>query len=206
MDQLSGAEPYYDELRYNKNKGIRKAHNCYDYAFNHLDPEQKNKSQPGLRYLENVMPTNDYNCPMMHDRLKLDHPEMYRVSKTQDCKPDYYKIALVIDPDKDYHFFRQDPDGYWSHKPGADPVTRKDFSGNLIHDPHPNQIDLNNEISGLNYEMFCDYYCVNEDDGPQGHFYEASRGSRLRNGEAVPGWEFYEVEKNMLEVANSILD
>ena len=35
-----------------------------------------------------------------------------------------------------YHFYRQDSDGLWSHKPDvAAPIKRADDSGNLIIDP-----------------------------------------------------------------------
>lgn len=34
------------------------------------------------------------------------------------------------------HFYRQDSDGLWSHKPdGEDPITRLDDNDNLIIDP-----------------------------------------------------------------------
>lgn len=33
------------------------------------------------------------------------------------------------------HWYRQDPDGLWSHKDGAGPVSREDAFGKLIHDP-----------------------------------------------------------------------
>lgn len=46
-----------------------------------------------------------------------------------------YKVALVIAPNLDYHWYRQDSDGLWSHKPGTTPVTRLDNSNNLIIDP-----------------------------------------------------------------------
>ncbi len=34
-----------------------------------------------------------------------------------------YKIALVIKPGEEYHLYRQNPDGTWSHKPGTTKVT-----------------------------------------------------------------------------------
>ena len=30
-----------------------------------------------------------------------------------------YAVLLVICPDRDYHWYRQDADGTWSHKPGS---------------------------------------------------------------------------------------
>ena len=30
-----------------------------------------------------------------------------------------YAVLLVVDPNNDYHWYRQDSDGTWSHKPGS---------------------------------------------------------------------------------------
>jgi hypothetical protein len=63
-----------------------------------------------------------------------------------------------VDPNEDYHFYRQDSDGYWSHKPGATPVTRVDTTGRPIYDPMLAARD--NKTSNLNYERFCGYLLV----------------------------------------------
>ena len=36
----------------------------------------------------------------------------------------------------DYHWYRQNPDGTWSHKPGNTPVTNLDYAETLIYDPN----------------------------------------------------------------------
>ena len=43
---------------------------------------------------------------------------------------------------RDFHWYRQNPDGTWSHKPGGTNVINVDASGNLIFDP---------EIADRNY-------------------------------------------------------
>ena len=45
-----------------------------------------------------------------------------------------YKVALAVS-DRDYHWYRQDSNGHWSHKMGKEKVRRTDESGNLIVDP-----------------------------------------------------------------------
>lgn len=59
----------------------------------------------------------------------------------------------------DYHRYRQDSDGLWSHKNGGRPVSRLDASDNLIYDP---QIcDRNYESSkSENYSLFIGYFAV----------------------------------------------
>ena len=44
-------------------------------------------------------------------------------------------VALVIWPGRDYHWYRQDNVGCWSHKPGSTPARNTDNSGNAITDP-----------------------------------------------------------------------
>ena len=44
-------------------------------------------------------------------------------------------VALVIWPGQDYHWYRQDKVGCWSHKPGSTPARNTDNSGHAISDP-----------------------------------------------------------------------
>ena len=165
MDEVNGPEFRADE--YNR-PGIIKTHNCYDYAIGNFNPDQKKKSQPGRTKLGNDLQGEEvYTCKVVEDRLLIDHPELIFSSLTGQCPHGYHKIGMMIDPDDDYHFIRQDDDGYWSHKPGGDRVIDTDFSGRRIVDPE--QSDFNHTQAGLHYTQFCNYYCVKED----GHFQEA---------------------------------
>ncbi len=98
------------------------------------------------------------------------------------CPEGTYKIALVVDsdndpniadilyydsenecyviqPDTDYHWYRQNPDGTWSHKLGVGEVTNLDASGNIIYDPQVCNRDYRNTL-GVIYSDFVGYYCV----------------------------------------------
>ncbi|MGH9578251.1 MAG: hypothetical protein ACRD3R_12505, partial [Terriglobales bacterium] len=44
-------------------------------------------------------------------------------------------VALVIWPGVDYHWYRQDDTGCWSHKPGQTAARNTDNGGNPITDP-----------------------------------------------------------------------
>jgi hypothetical protein len=44
-------------------------------------------------------------------------------------------VALVLWPGSDYHWYRQDKVGCWSHKPGSTAVRNVDNAGNPISDP-----------------------------------------------------------------------
>jgi hypothetical protein len=97
-------------------------------------------------------------CPDVLARIKGDVPGATMISFEERCPKKTRKIAVVTDPDQDYHFYRQDKDGYWSHKPGATKVERKDTTGRAIYDPQ--LAARNNKSSNLNYERFCGYMCV----------------------------------------------
>jgi hypothetical protein len=58
-------------------------------------------------------------------------------------------VALVIWPGNDYHWYRQDKAGCWSHKPGRTPVRNVDNSGRAISDPRT--------ADRGNYTVFCSY-------------------------------------------------
>ena len=62
-----------------------------------------------------------------------------------------YKIACVY-RNGDYHWYRQNQDGYWSHKFASDPVSDVDFSGNKILDPFL--------CDHSSYDTFMCYYAI----------------------------------------------
>jgi hypothetical protein len=77
------------------------------------------------------------------------------------CPTGTSKIALIIDESDDYHFIRQDSNGYWSHKPGARKVTKMDAAGHLIWNPKLANYNYTKDgNSTLNYDIFCSYFCV----------------------------------------------
>jgi len=173
VSPLSGSEPRYNPVYWNKNFKIKETHNCFAYAFNVNDPKQMKRCasedcdvpfhQPGMvsgysRFSQRKPKT----CPNMIARLIGDNPSIKMANFTERCARGSSKIALVVDPDEDYHFLRQDSNGLWSHKPGARKVTNLDASGKHIYDPalaNHNWKAANNN-SDLDYNMFCSYMCV----------------------------------------------
>jgi len=54
------------------------------------------------------------------------------------CAEGFYKVMLALDTSstlKDYHWYRQNSDGTWSHKPASGAVRNYDYDGNPIIDP-----------------------------------------------------------------------
>ena len=98
----------------------------------------------------------------INKKIKLDNPSLKNSSLLEKCPKNYYKGAMVVDPNHTFHFYRQNPDGKWSHKPGILPVTNKDASGKYIYIPHfadRNYSDKPRE-NPIKYNDFCGYYCL----------------------------------------------
>ena len=132
MSPLSKYEPKYKPHLWNDNEDIRRTHNCYAYSLNKRTNKMSSKAQPG--YFSNYPPLSnaDYNCPSFYERMKKDNPSITPTTFNKTCGSGTYKIFLAYDPkesDNDYHYWRQDSNGMWSHKPGSNHVTNKDADG-----------------------------------------------------------------------------
>ena len=158
LSPITGYEPYYDPTKWNNNTRIRENHNCYSYAFNDIHSKRTGKAQPG--YYANYPPINpsEYNCEAIYKRIKKDNPSVYKTSFKSKCGKGFYKsfFALSLNMNTDYHFYRQDKNGFWSHKPGRTNATNLDASKNLIINPKL----ANRNYSHLNYNTPCTYFCV----------------------------------------------
>jgi len=64
----------------------------------------------------------------------------------------FHTVALVVFPGYDYHWYRLDSDGMWSHKPGRTPARNTDNSLQPIANP---------ELADRGpYTEFCGYFTV----------------------------------------------
>lgn len=143
----------YSPSTWNNNR-LKNA-NCYAYALNIYANGFNNKLQPG-----NISGTTYNNRPeptwedsiinaLYADLKKMSEQLNYQSGKYLSAwnwwyaGPVYgsgYDIALVTGYDYrgyfiDYHWYRKDSNGRWSHKPGYDTVRDYDNSGNKIYDP-----------------------------------------------------------------------
>jgi hypothetical protein len=166
---LSGYEPKFDPDSYNKHLGVKEALNCFAYAFDYRGLPKRGDCtkdscpvpfpQPGRASgYPKWSKVKGKRCPDLMGRLFGDVPDLKVATFEKRCPKKYSKIALVVDEDEDYHFYRQDSNGYWSHKPGATDVTHIDATGRPIYDPQ-----LASRLypgSGLHYDQFCSYMCA----------------------------------------------
>ena len=65
-------------------------------------------------------------------------------------------MALVIDEYNDYHWYRQNLDGSWSHKLGSGSVNILDASNEIILDPET----ADRDYGDYNYEIFAGFFQI----------------------------------------------
>ena len=146
--------------------------NCYSYAFNDIVSlqDRDEKLQPG------ELSGGKYEsetCESIVSHFMRDYPErkIRRSFLEEEIECDRYKIGLAIasDPDNfDYHFYRQDLDGLWSHKPGENDVINVDASHKNMTDPQNSDRDYTKYITEeddeeYNYDIFCGYFSLQTD-------------------------------------------
>jgi len=156
---LSGSELDYDPDKWNKNGKIRRSHNCYSYAMGKIIKSLKSKPQPGYASGFGNIENSDYNCSKFRERLKKDSPGTYLEKFDNVCLPGFYKVFLALDPGNDYHWWRQDSSGYWSHKPGSTNVINIDGNKQKIKNPLLSKRDFGHR----NYHQPCFFACVYSD-------------------------------------------
>ena len=156
LSPLSGSELDYDPEKWNKIFKIKSTHNCYSYALGKIVPGLKSKAQPGYASGFNHISINDFDCKSFYKRLKKDVPGTYLENFDNACVPGFYKIFLALDPKNDYHWWRQDSNQLWSHKPGSSSVVDVDASGKKIKNP----LLSDRKFKHRNYYKPCFFACI----------------------------------------------
>tara|TARA_B110000211_G_scaffold227146_1_gene281617 strand:+ start:994 stop:1509 length:516 start_codon:yes stop_codon:yes gene_type:complete len=153
--------PSYNPDKWELSVDDHEINNCYSYVMNIMETDIIEKRQPG----EKCNLEFEYDCKNIEKMMQCDFPSITKLDNIDTEIPcDHYRIALVLDKKGehlDYHFYRQDLNGYWSHKTGHDPITNLDASNNIISNPE--KIDRNydkDKNDQFNYDIFCGYYSV----------------------------------------------
>lgn len=104
------------------------SNNCYNYACNYrTDTFAQPGRAAGAMYTS--LTCKAVTPAAMADKL-IDTP-----GADNRCPNEGHLVALVVAPGWDFHWYRKDRNGWWSHKPGSTPVTNHDNSGHWISDP-----------------------------------------------------------------------
>lgn len=165
--------PYEPDL-WNDDWRIQDATNCYAYALNLTRNPITNKPFPfegspegfglcpgelgGFPY----MTLEDLNSNNIIERCKADAKAsggiFIEAVPGVPAPPGAWKVALVVYPEWDYHWYRQNTDGTWSHKPSNLEVTDVDASRNTITDPEKSEQDFD----FIRHSEFAGYFYVRQ--------------------------------------------
>ena len=156
---LSSAEYKYEPEKWNDDDNIKISHNCYSYALGKIVKGLESKAQPGYASGFKHIDYNNFSCKEFRKRLKKDSPGSYLEKFDNSCLPGFYKVFLAIDPGNDYHWWRQNSDSYWSHKPGSTDVTDLDASKKKIKNPFLS----NRKFISRDYYKPCFFSCIYSD-------------------------------------------
>lgn len=139
---LNPGRPNYNPGFWNNNGTRKKKNNCYNYTNNKAT---NTFAQPGrasgaqawwmdcsqvrqAAIADGLIPLNDYPSNILEWRSGA---------------------ALVVAPGRDYHWYRLNEDGTWSHKPGQTAATNRDNSGNIITDPRTANRGIYSDFCGF---------------------------------------------------------
>jgi hypothetical protein len=122
---------------------VQPFNNCYNYANNNAT---NTFAQPGRATGHG---TSTMACSHVTPAAQSDGLKMVP-NFSAPLKPGQgWYVALVVWPNRDYHWYRQDNVGCWSHKPGSTPVRNVDNANKQISDPQT--------CDRGNYTNFCTY-------------------------------------------------
>lgn len=156
--KTTGYERPYEPHKWNEKDQLQYSTNCYAYALDFLGKVTygklenkiifpiKCKPQPGViaKLSNNIIKTkknlDNFKINIVQNALLDAKSGGYcfkQLANVNDfCPPGTWKVALVVAPPKnDFHWYRQNPDGTWSHKPGGNKVTNLDASNKKIFNP-----------------------------------------------------------------------
>lgn len=160
---VSGDEPEFVKWLWGAKKKYIQANNCYAYASNQFRFHRHHKAQPGekRRIVKGVYPHVPLDCKKLTEAVLKDADNgAYKCDPDKPCSKGFYKIMLVKAPNpmyQDFHFYRQDKDGTWSHKQGwGYGPTKLDADGKVIIDPRKS----NRNFKPFNYSIVCSSMCV----------------------------------------------
>ena len=154
ISPLSKSELEYIPERWNRND-IQPNNNCYAYVTNDMNNSRLEKPHPGFKHGIKTTKSN-FVCDVLSKNILLDYPDAYKTTFDTPCRCGYYKAYLATDPGEDFHLYRQDSSGFWSHKPGSLKATDLDASRRKITNPETSDKTYKN----FNYTDSCMFFCM----------------------------------------------
>jgi len=136
----------YNPGFWNNDASVRTRNNCYNYASN---KRTNTFAQPGkgCGHMYTAINCAEVTRAALCDRLHR------RFVCFPDSEKPRYLVTLVIAPGPsfiDFHWYRRNSEGFWSHKPGGTAARNVDNSGRVITNPQT--------CNRGPYTQFCGYF------------------------------------------------
>ncbi len=138
-------------------------YNCYNYAANRktvffAQPKIPPLPPPGPAYTcANVGAASGLAAAPWAGPAAGPRPAGWPAGE---CAAGQYLVALVVVPAAaggwDYHWYRLNDNGFWTHKMGSTPATDRDAAGAVMGPGAANPPDM----AALGAYAFCSYYCM----------------------------------------------
>ncbi len=130
--------------------GDNQTNNCYNYALGiptgtFLIPGEASGRAAEVMTCEDDFGNLGLVNASIQDGLRL-------VDSAEQCRGNEQVVALFNMPEMDFHWYRLESNGIWTHKTGKRAPTHLDRSGKVI-------TDLMSADHGQ-YQYFCGYFCV----------------------------------------------
>lgn len=114
---------------WNEDRDRQYSNNCYNYAANRVT---NSYAQPGEASDKMY---SELSCEDLHEAASSDLGLIAADFFPHGSKEDDTLLALVVAPNYDFHWYRRDDNGLWSHKLGGTPATNLDNSDQEITSP-----------------------------------------------------------------------
>lgn len=118
--------PVFDPAKWNSNGHIKKNNNCYNYASDRITNTFAQPGRGGGAIFKGLY------CSNVQRGVRTDG---WGFSVKKDDERAYDFVRLVVWEQNDFHWYRLDSNGLWSHKPGSTNAINTDNAGKLISDP-----------------------------------------------------------------------
>jgi hypothetical protein len=138
--------PPYNPGKWNV-PNVQPFNNCYNYANDHIT---NTFAQPGRAHNKKY---TQLTCASVQPAAIADGLSPTANFQAHLGPGKGWYVALVIWPGNDYHWYRQDQNGCWSHKPGGTAARNVDSNGKIITDPKT--------AARGPYTIFCTYMITN---------------------------------------------
>jgi|GEM_PF-2064031 len=137
VKNCSSAIPPYSPSFWNDSSQIRLNNNCYNYSNNkrtdtYAQPGRYAGAQPTSMTVDKVA-----NASVADGLIRVGkYGFLRKLPGYETCPSNWDLVALFVWPNYDYHWYRRDSNGKWSHKPGGTNATNLDLSSQIINDPY----------------------------------------------------------------------